>query len=93
MARAEEVKILKYTAVFEPAEEGGYTVIVPALPGCVTKGDNFEEAVEMAKDAISAYLVSLAKHEEFLPEENKESFIGTINVSFPFEEVSPRFAI
>lgn len=49
-------KILKYTAIFEPAEEGGYVVSVPALPGCATQGETFEEAVIMVKDAIQGYL-------------------------------------
>lgn len=49
-------KILNYTAIFEPAEEGGYIVSVPALPGCSTQGETFEEATEMIKDAIEGYL-------------------------------------
>ena len=48
--------IYKYTTIFEPAEEGGYVVSVPALPGCVTQGETFEEAQQMAKDAIGGYL-------------------------------------
>jgi antitoxin HicB len=48
-----------YTLLFEPAEEGGYVVTCPALPGLVTEGDTLEEAREMAKDAIRAYLESL----------------------------------
>ena len=56
-------KVLKYTAIFEPAEEGGYVVSVPALPGCVSQGDSFEEAVEMIKDAIKGYRASLVKHQ------------------------------
>lgn len=66
MAKAQKVKILRYTAIFEPAEEGGYTVIVPALPGCITEGDTFEEAMRMAKDAINGYLISLSKHGQAL---------------------------
>ena len=42
-----------YTIILEPdPEEGGYTVTVPALPGCVTQGETIEEAIVMAKDAI-----------------------------------------
>jgi len=52
-------KIYKYTATFEPAEEGGYIVRVPMLPGCRTQGETFEEAREMIKDAIKAYLAVL----------------------------------
>ena len=45
-----------YTVLFEPAEEGGYVVTVPALPGCVTQGETLEEAREMATDAILGYI-------------------------------------
>jgi antitoxin HicB len=51
----------KYTILFEPAEEGGFTVTRPALPGLVTEGDTLEEASAMAKDAIRAYIERLQK--------------------------------
>ncbi len=54
-----------FTVIFEPAEEGGYIVICPALPGLVTEGDTLEEARQMARDAIRAYLESL--HKDGLP--------------------------
>ena len=50
-----------YTVLFEPAEEGGFVVTCPALPGLVTEGDTLEEARAMAQDAILAYLESLRK--------------------------------
>ena len=56
-----------YTVLFEPAEEGGYVVTVPALPGCVTQGDSLEEAREMATDAILGYLEALRKDGEPIP--------------------------
>jgi predicted RNase H-like HicB family nuclease len=56
-----------YTAVFEPAAEGGFIVTVPALPGLVTEGDTIEEARAMVKDAIRGYLESLVKHGEVIP--------------------------
>ena len=37
-------KILTYDVVFEEALEGGYTVIVPSLPGCISEGDSLKEA-------------------------------------------------
>ena len=43
-------------AAFERAEEGGFTVYVPSLPGCVSEGDMFEEAVENIKEAVELYL-------------------------------------
>ena len=45
-----------YPAVFETAAEGGYTVQVPDLPGCITEGDTLEEAMWMAQDAIGSWL-------------------------------------
>jgi predicted RNase H-like HicB family nuclease len=48
-----------FTMLFEPAEEGGYVVTCPALPGLVTEGDTMEEARSMAADALRLYLESL----------------------------------
>jgi predicted RNase H-like HicB family nuclease len=56
-----------YTVLFEPAEEGGYVVTCPALPGLVTEGDTLEEAREMARDAIQGYLESLRKDHQPIP--------------------------
>jgi antitoxin HicB len=53
------VGVYSYTVLFEPAEEGGYVVTCPALPGVVTEGDTLREARAMAKDAIALYLESL----------------------------------
>jgi antitoxin HicB len=50
-----------YTVLFEPAEEGGFVVTCPALPGLVTEGDTIEEARAMAEDAIRGYIQSLRK--------------------------------
>ena len=44
----------RYTVLFEPAEEGGYVVTCPALPGFVTEGNTYEEAHERAVEAIEA---------------------------------------
>lgn len=42
--------------VLEPSDEGGYTVLVPALPGCISEGETREEAVHNIMEAISLYL-------------------------------------
>ncbi|RKY68351.1 MAG: type II toxin-antitoxin system HicB family antitoxin, partial [Candidatus Latescibacterota bacterium] len=47
--------------------EGGYTVIIPSLPGCITYGDTIEEAIKMAKEAIELYIESLKEHGEEIP--------------------------
>lgn len=49
-------KVYNFTTVFEKAKEGGFVVYVPALPGCITQGETFEEAEAMAHDAIAGYL-------------------------------------
>lgn len=78
--------VLRYTAVFEPAEEGGYVVTVPKLPGLVTEGDSFEEAVLMAQDAIAGYLEVLEQDGEPIPEPDTSSFTAPIDVSFSFRQ-------
>ena len=55
---------LSYKILLRPEPEGGYTVIVPGLPGCITYGKTIAEAKEMAFDAIKIYLHSLRKHKE-----------------------------
>lgn len=67
----EQARELSYTVIFEPAEEGGYVVTVPALPGCITEGDTLEEARANAKEAIECYLESLLKDGEPIPEDIK----------------------
>ncbi len=56
-----------YTVLFEPAEEGGFVVTCPALPGLVTEGDTLEEARYMAEDAIRGYLESLRQDGQSAP--------------------------
>ena len=44
--------------VLEPSDEGGYTAFVPALPGCISEGDNKDEAIKNIQAAIALYLES-----------------------------------
>jgi len=47
----------EYTAIFEPDDEqGGYTVYIPALPGCISEGDTFEQAATNIREAATLYL-------------------------------------
>jgi len=77
-------KVLKYTAIFEPAEEGGYVVSVPVLPGCITEGDTFEEAVEMVKDAINGYLTVLKDEGLEIPRETEDVVVTKVSVNPAF---------
>lgn len=83
MAKKKVAKVFKYTAVFEPAEEGGYVVTVPALPGCVTQGETFEEAVVMVKDAIAGYLEVLKEEGQEIPEEPESIVVSKVEVPQP----------
>ena len=47
---------MKFKVVFEPSDEGGYTVYVPSLPGCISEGDTLDEAMANIREAISLYL-------------------------------------
>jgi antitoxin HicB len=61
---------ITYTIELEALEEGGFSVTVPALPGCVTWGKSFDDAVAMAKEAIELWLEVLAERGEPIPEES-----------------------
>ena len=50
---------MKYRVVLEPQIEGGYTVFVPTLPGCVSQGQSAKEAMANIREAIEVYLESL----------------------------------
>ena len=47
---------MKLQVILEPSDEGGYTIYVPALPGCISEGDNVDEALENIQEAIELYL-------------------------------------
>jgi len=49
----------RYLIDLEKNEDGGYTVTVPALPGCITEGATWDEAVANAQEAITGYLEAL----------------------------------
>ena len=52
------------------APEGGYTVSVPALPGCITEGDNVDQAIAMAKEAIELYVEELQSRGMEIPDDS-----------------------
>ena len=47
---------MRLKVILEPSDEGGYTVFVPSLPGCISEGESVEEALENIKEAIELYL-------------------------------------
>jgi antitoxin HicB len=67
ITRMEANGTYSFTMLFEPAEEGGYVVTCPALPGLITEGDMLEEARRMAEDALRGYLESLRTDKRSMP--------------------------
>lgn len=59
----------KYTVVVHPAEEGGYWVEVPALPGCYSQGETVEEAVVKVREAIETHLEALCQDGQGIPDD------------------------
>jgi antitoxin HicB len=71
----------RYNIILRPEPEGGFTAIVPALPGCVTYGRNLDEARKMAKDAISGYVKSLKKHGEPVPTD-ENTLVASLDLEY-----------
>lgn len=70
-----------FNIYLRPEPEGGYTVTVPALPGCITYGKTVSEAKRMAADAIEAYLESMHKHGE-APTTDTDLLLTSVQVAF-----------
>ena len=59
---------MKLRILLEPSDEGGYTAIVPSLPGCVSEGNTREEALANVQEAIQLYLEPVEDDLNFNPQ-------------------------
>jgi predicted RNase H-like HicB family nuclease len=59
---------MKLQIILEPSEDGGYTAVVPSLPGCISEGDTKEEAIKNIREAIELYLEPIEDDNEYNPE-------------------------
>jgi len=80
MAKVLKKKIYQYIAVFEPDEKGGYTVTIPSLPGCISEGETFEEALKNIKEAAALYLEVMRKRREEIPKQEKGVIVAPIKI-------------
>jgi predicted RNase H-like HicB family nuclease len=71
-----------YKILLHPEAEGGFTVSVPALPGCITYGESVDEAISMAKEAIELYILELQERGEAIPDDS-----NTLEYSLNLETV------
>ena len=60
---------MRLKVILEPSEEGGYTVYVPSLPGCISEGETKEDAIKNIKEAIELYLEPV--EDDLIPFEQK----------------------
>jgi len=73
-----EKQKIHFNLIFRSEPEGGFTVSVPALPGCISYGRTLDEAREKSGDAIVGYIKSLQKHGEEIPHDEK-SYIASFD--------------
>jgi len=59
---------MKLNVVLEPSKDGGFTVYVPSLPGCISEGDTREEALENIQEAIELYLAPVEDDQPCSPD-------------------------
>jgi len=85
MSRAR--KGYSYQVSLIPEPEGGYTVLVPSLPGCVSYGATIEEATVHAREAIELHLENLAAHREPIPDGNDSAPVFTTLVRVTLSQV------
>jgi antitoxin HicB len=70
-----------YSIVVDPDPEGGYTVTVPALPGCITQGETIEECITRAQEAIGLYVEDLVASGVPIPEEKEHPQLLQVTVA------------
>ncbi|TDF98276.1 type II toxin-antitoxin system HicB family antitoxin [Paenibacillus piri] len=64
-----------YPAVFDPNENGGFTVTFPDLPGCITEGDDMDDALRMASEALALHLYGMERDGDLIPSPSKPADI------------------
>ncbi|OGF82436.1 hypothetical protein A3B18_03790 [Candidatus Giovannonibacteria bacterium RIFCSPLOWO2_01_FULL_46_13] len=78
---------LRFPIILRKEPEGGFTVLVPALPGCITFGRDIDEAQKMAKEAIELYLEDMIERGEPIPNESP-TYTGEVTIDLPRKTAS-----
>lgn len=77
----------RYTVLIYP-DDGAFSVVVPALPGCVTWGATLDEAVAMARDAIDGHIQALRDTGQDVPSEDAPPILVSVDIGEPVEVVA-----
>lgn len=72
--------IMDYSVIVHEAEEGGYWVEAPALPGCYSQGETLDDALDNVKEAIALYLEALMDDDRRIPMDSDVVFHVTVPV-------------
>ncbi|WP_104371937.1 type II toxin-antitoxin system HicB family antitoxin [Desulfocucumis palustris] len=74
---------LPYRITITPAEEGGYVVAIPDLPGCISQAETVEDAIKMIEDAKTCWLEVALEDGIAISEPSNEEYSGKFNVRVP----------
>lgn len=72
--------VLKFNAVFLEEEDGGYSISVPVLPGCLSQGDTFEEGLTNIKEAIELYIEDEVEYKNWLKYRSEREFMAPVEL-------------
>ena len=78
-----KVRVLNYRVIVELDEDGVYVASVPALQGCYTQGDTFDEAVKNVEDVIKLH-IDAREERGWLTDDSQTEFVGIKNISLPY---------
>jgi antitoxin HicB len=79
---------LSYTVVLRPESTGGFSVLIPTLPGAATQGDTFEQAIDHARDGIDSFIAIYAEDGLELPTEFAPGFAVNLEAESPSPLIS-----
>jgi predicted RNase H-like HicB family nuclease len=82
MEKVKTQKIHSYFAIFDPAEEGGYSVSFPDFPGCVTFGKTFEESKEKAREMLGLWIEELEAEKQEIPSHFGRPIVDEIELCY-----------
>ena len=77
----------RYTVLIYP-DDGAYSVVVPALPGCVTWGRTLDEAASSAREAIAGHIAALRDTGQDVPEEDASPVVLTVELDTPIVSIA-----